>query len=124
MGRWTALVLVAVIAATLTPAPSRADSRRVGQTKKHAEVNVLRAVARNWKTWSRTGLVDARTHLLANNTEAVCRGLGKLHASDRYARFVCVVRPHVRRGREGLWLKYRALSKGRFRIRVIAYRRR
>jgi hypothetical protein len=86
-------------------------------------VNVLRAVARNWKTWRRVGLADARTHLLADNTEAICHGRGKRRTGDRYARFVCVVRPHVHRGHEGLWLQYRALSGGRFRLRVLAYRR-
>lgn len=96
----------------------------MAQTKKQAEVNVLRAVAKNWKRWRRIGLVDSRTHLLADNTEAVCQGRGKLRSGRRYARFVCVVRPHVHHGREGLWLKYRAVSKGRCSVRVLAYRRR
>jgi hypothetical protein len=87
-------------------------------------VNLLRAVAQHWQMWRRFGLVDPRTHLLTDNTEAVCHGRGSRHTGSRYARFVCVVRPHVHRGREGLWLKYRALTRGRFRVRVLAYPRR
>jgi hypothetical protein len=120
-----ALVLVALATAIVTAPPSLAgSSRHAAHTKKQAEVNVLRVVERHWKTWRRTGLVDARTHLLADNTEAVCRGRGERRAGSRYSLFVCVVRPHSHRRREGLWLSYRALAHGRFRIRVLAYRRR
>lgn len=125
MRLWPALVLVAFVSATLT-APSGLAARHApaAHTKKQAEVNVLRVVARKWKTWRRFGLVDSRTHLLADNTEAVCHGRDKRRAGSRYARFVCVVRPHIHHGREGLWLKYRALSGGRCKVRVLAYRRR
>jgi len=81
-------------------------------------------VARNWKAWRRFGLVDPRTHLLTDNTEAVCSGRGKVRPHNRFARFVCVVRPHVHHGREGLWLSYRAQPKGRFKVRFLAYHRR
>ena len=122
---WPALVLVALVSATVT-APSGLAARHApaAHTKKQAEVNVLRLVARKWKTWRRFGLVNPRTHLLADNTEAVCHGRDKRRAGSRHTRFVCVVRPHSHLGREGLWLKYRALSGGRFRVRVLAYRRR
>ena len=69
------------------------------------------------------GLIDARTHLLADNTEAVCHGRGTRHAGNRYEHFVCVVRPHVHRGRQGLYVSYRVLSRGRFTMRLIAYRK-
>jgi hypothetical protein len=122
MRRWPTLVLVALVTAT---APSWAASGgHAAQTKKQAEVNVLQAVARHWKTWRRFRLVNPRTHLLKDNTEAVCNGRGTRRAGGRYARFVCVVRPHDHHGHEGLWLKYRALTSGRFRVRVLAYRRR
>ena len=125
MRHWPALVLVAVVA-TFVAAPSAVagKGRPAFQTKRQAEVNVLRVVAHGWRKWHRYGLVDARTHLITDNTEAVCRGRGTRRAGYRYQRYVCVVRPHVHRGREGLWLKYCALSRGRFKVRVLAYRRR
>jgi hypothetical protein len=79
-------------------------------------------VASRWKALRQTGLVNRRTHLLADNTEAVCSGRGRSRGK-RFQRFVCVVRPHVHHGREGLWLGYRALAKGRCRVSVIAFRR-
>jgi hypothetical protein len=124
MRRWPALLLLALVSATVTAPSVAGGNRPAAQTKKQAEVNVLRVVAREWKTWRRFGLVDPKTHLLADNTEAVCHPRGKRHAGLRYARFVCVVRPHVHPGREGLWLRYHALSNGRCQVRVLAYRHR
>jgi hypothetical protein len=115
---------VALVVATAASPAVAGRGRGPAQTKKQAEVNVLRVVARNWKTWRRSGLVDPRTHLVTDNTESVCAGRGKPHAGRRYPRFVCVVRPHDHHGREGLWLRYRALSHGRCRVSVLAYRRR
>ncbi len=86
-------------------------------------MHVLEAAGRKWKTWRKYGLFNPSTHLLADNTQAVCRGRGKPRRGKRYARFLCVVRPHVHSGRQGLWLSYRALKHGRYRVRVIAYRR-
>jgi hypothetical protein len=91
-------------------------------SKKQAEVNVLRVVAKRWKALRQTGLVNRRTHLLADNTEAVCSGRGRSRGK-RFQRFVCVVRPHVHHGREGLWLRYRALPKGGCSVTVVAFRR-
>ena len=70
------------------------------------------------------GLIDPRTHLLRDNTEAVCRGRGKRRTGNRYSRFVCVVRPHIHTRRQGLYISYRARPKGGFRIRWLVYRRR
>jgi hypothetical protein len=92
-------------------------------SKNQAEVNVLREVAKRWKAWRRTGLVNPRTHLLADNTEAICSGRGK-PSGKRFRRFMCVVRPHVHHGRQGLWVRYRALAKGRCTVTVVAFRRR
>ena len=122
MRRWLALLsmLLAILAAA---SPAQGSVRSPVQTKKQAEVNVLRVVSKNWKAWRRSGLVNPHTHLLANNTEAVCSGRGRSRGKS-YQSFLCVVRPHVHRGRQGLWLRYRALSKNRFRITVVAFRRR
>jgi len=124
MRRWTVLLLV-TLSSVVVGAPSGTAGRPpAGHTKTQAEVNVLRAVARRWKAWRRLGLFDPRTHLLTNNTEGVCHGRGKPRPGNRYLRFVCVVRPHAHHGREGLWLRYRALAGGRSRISFLAYHRR
>jgi hypothetical protein len=118
------LALLSMLLAVLVAAPpSTGGVSPPAHAKKQAEVNVLRAVAKRWKAWRRSGLVDPRTHLLADNTEAVCSGRGRSRGK-RFQRFLCVVRPHVHHGRQGLWLRYRALGKGRFRVTVVAFRRR
>jgi len=71
---------------------ARASSRTPAHEKAQAEVNVLRVVPHSWKAGRMPGLIDPRTHLLVNNTEAVCRGRGKARPGKRYTRFVCVVR--------------------------------
>lgn len=118
------LALTSVLLAILVPVPPLQGATATPRhTKKQAEVNVLRVVAKRWKDWRRSGLVNAHTHLLADNTEAVCSGRGKPGAK-RYGRFLCVVRPHVHQGRQGLWLRYRALPKGRCKVSVVTFRRR
>jgi hypothetical protein len=110
----TAFVAVSyAAAASLIPA----------QTKAQAEVNVLRVVADAWKPTRIPGLIDPRTQLLANNTEAICHGRGKRYAGSRYTRFVCVIRPRVHRPHAGLYVSYRAFRHGHFRIRWLAYKR-
>jgi hypothetical protein len=119
------LPLLSMSLAIVAAAPSTAAARHTPtQTKTQAEVNVLRAIARKSHKWRMPGLVNAHTHLLTDNTEAVCHGLGGKRAGNRYARFVCVVRPHVHRGRQGLHVSYRVLPKNRFELRFLAYRRR
>jgi hypothetical protein len=114
--------LFVTLSCVVVAAPSGTAGRPpAAQTKTRAEVNVLRAVARGWKAWRRFGLFDARTHLLTNNTEGVCHGRGRRRPGNRYLRFVCVVRPQAHHGRKGLWLRYRALSGGRCRVRFLAY---
>jgi hypothetical protein len=118
------LAFLSMFLAVLVGAPpAQGGVSPPAHSKKQAEVNVLRVVAQRWKAWRGTGLVNPRTHLLADNTEAVCSGRGKSRRK-RFQRFVCVLRPHVHRGRQGLWLRYRALAKGRCRIAVVAFRRR
>jgi hypothetical protein len=118
------LALLPMLLAILVAAPpTEGGVSPPRHTKKQAEVNVLRVVAKRWKAWRRSGLVNQRTHLLADNTEAVCSGRGSRRAT-RYRRFLCVVRPHVHHGRQGLWLRYRAMPKGRCTVTVVAFRRR
>lgn len=118
------LLLVLMSLALVSSVPGTAIARRgSAHTKKQAEVNVLRVVASTWKARRLTGLVNRRTHLLADNTEAICHGRGRRNAGSRYSRFVCVVRPNVHTARQGLYVSYRALPGGRFRIRWLAYRR-
>jgi len=104
-------------------APVAAAVTTPAHTKKQAEVNVLRVVARKFGARRLPGLVNPRTRLLADNTEAVCYGRGKRRASRRYSRFVCVVRPHVHTRGQGLYVSYRASAKGRFRIRWLLFRK-
>lgn len=121
MHRWLSLVLapLALTAVGLATAAVRPPAH----TKRQAEVNVLRVVAVKWRVGRLQGLVNPRTHLLANNTEAVCRARGRRRAGNRYTRFVCVVRPHAHTPRQGLYLSYRALPAGRFTVRWLVYRR-
>jgi hypothetical protein len=114
----TALALIAGIL------PAADAAVLPAHTKKQAEVNVLRVIPRKWKTRPLRGLVNPRTHLLLDNTEAVCRGRGMQRAGRRYSRFVCVIRPHIHTRRQGLYVSYTTLPKGGFKIRWLAYRRR
>jgi len=120
MRRWL-IALIALLTIVSVSLGTAARVRPGAHTKRQAEVNVLRAVSLNWNAWRRFGLIDPRTHLVADNTEAVCRARGTGFVGNRYSRFVCVVRPHAHRGHEGLWLSYRALSNGRCKVRFLAY---
>jgi hypothetical protein len=115
--------LLTALTALVAIQHGRAASLISAHTKAQAEVNVLRAVPRSWKASRMPGLIDPRTHLLVNNTEAVCHGRGWAHRGRRYTRFFCVVRPPEHRLRAGLYVSYRALPHGRFRIHWLAYRR-
>jgi hypothetical protein len=122
MRRWL-IALFALLAIVTVPLGTAARVRPGADTKRQAELNVLRVVSLNWKAWRRFGLIDPRTHLVANNTVAICRGRGRRYVGHRYSRFVCVARPHAHHGREGLWLTYRALRSGRCKVRFLAYYR-
>ncbi len=116
------LLLVYTLALLVAAAPGIAAAAPA-HTKRQAEVNVLQFVEQ-WGPNRLPGLIDPRTHLLANNTQSICHGRGRRRAGNRFKRFVCVVRPQIHTARQGLYVSYRALSKGRFRIRWLAYRRR
>ena len=118
-------LLFITLLALVALAPTAAIAKRTpAHTKKQAEVNLLRVVASKWKARRLPGLVNRRTHLLVDNTEAICHGRGTRRAGNRYPRFICVVRPKVHTARQGLVVSYRALSRGHFTIRWLAYRRR
>jgi hypothetical protein len=114
------LAAAVVCFAVLTPVA--AADRVATQTKKQAEVNVLGALPRLWKPSRLHGLVNPRTHLLTDGTEAICRGRGTQHRNARFMRFVCVVRPAIHKPRQGLYVAYRARPHGRFTIRWLTYR--
>lgn len=69
------------------------------------------------------GLANPKTHVLANNTQAVCHGLGKQRSRGLYSRFLCVVRPLDHRPGAGLYVSYRALANGRCDCQWLSYRR-
>jgi hypothetical protein len=120
--RLPVMMTALVVTAGILPAADAAVLP--AHTKKQAEVNVLRVIPRKWRTRPLPGLVSSRTHLLLENTEAVCRGQGKRHAGGRYSHFVCVIRPHIHTRRQGLYVSYTTLPKGGFKIRWLAFRRR
>ena len=91
------------------------------QTKKQAEVNALSYVLKGAAGRRLPGIVDPRTHLLVDNTEAVCRGHGRRHRGSRYSRFTCVVRPGLHTSRQGLYLRYHALPRGRYAIHWLRF---
>jgi hypothetical protein len=92
-----------------------------GQTKRQAEVNVLRALPHMRPARRLPDLVNPRTHLLRDNTEAICHHRGRRGPGNRYRRFVCIVRPHVHIRQQGLYARYRVLSRTRFMIHWLAY---
>ena len=114
--------MLTLVAAGSLPASATARLES-GHTKRQAEVNVLRTVEHRWGARRLPGIVDPATHLLFNNTEAVCYGRGKRRASRRYARFTCIVRPHVHARAQGLYLTYGARPRGRFTIRWVKFRK-
>jgi hypothetical protein len=116
------VLLTSLVTIGATPHASAA-TRQPAHTKAQAEVNVLRVVAQTWKRRRIPDLIDPRTHLLANNTQATCSGRGKRYTGRRYARFICVIRPQMHRPHQGLYVSYRALRNGRFRIYWLVYRR-
>ena len=120
MRSWVATAVLALGLLTSTATAALVAT----QTKKQAEVNVLRALPGLWKPSRLHGLVNPRTHLLADGTEAICHGKGHRHAGARFTRFVCVVRPAAHKPRQGLYLGYRARAQGRFVVRWLTYRRR
>src|SRR3954454_15991149 len=106
---------LAVIAVALLAAPGAAALSR-GQ----AERNVLRFVQKNWRHRSMPTLIDPQTHLLRDNTQAICRRI----RGRAKGRFRCVVRPARHHRHEGLYVSYRGLTSGGFRVRWLFYRRR
>jgi hypothetical protein len=117
-------VVLGALALALGIPPTVEAARPTGQTKREAEVNVLRTVARKWGHRSLPGILDPRTHLLLDNTEAVCHARGKPRTARRFTRFACVVRPHAHRRHQGLYVSYRARPNDGFTIRWLRFLRR
>jgi len=111
--------LTALVGVQYAPAASLVAAH----TNAQAERNVLRVVPYSWKASRMPGLIDPTTHLLVNNTKAVCHGRGTAYKGGRYTRFVCFVQPPRHRPRAGLYVSYRALLHGRFRVHWIRYKR-
>lgn len=120
-GRRVALAALALVLGV--PPAVGAAARLPGHTKREAEVNVLRTVAHRWGRRNLPGIVDPHTHLLLDNTEAVCHARGKRRSPKHFARFDCVVRPHVHRRRQGLYVRYRARAHDGFTVRWLRFRR-
>jgi hypothetical protein len=124
MHRLPVLALIPLAVIAIAQSAAGGHTAPFGHTKKQAEVNVLGAVETKWKVWPLRGLVDRRTHLVLDNTEAVCHSRGRRLRGARYIRFVCVVRPHVHHGRQGLYVGYRAIRASGFRLILLVYRKR
>jgi hypothetical protein len=127
MGPRVLLILtLLVVALTAAAAQASADAKPPRmQTKTQAEVHLLRIAARSWKASRMPGLVNPHTHMLADNSQALCQGKGKRRSGvGLYSRFVCVVRPLHHRLHQGLYVSYRVLANGRSEVHWIAYRMR
>jgi hypothetical protein len=88
-------------------------------SRAQAQRDVLAALARGWGRRRIRALFNQRTHLLRNNTQAVCR---RVSGSRARARFICVVRPARHRRRQGLYVEYRDRGHGGFALRWLFYR--
>lgn len=126
--RTTILLYVALAALAADPLgaarPTKPDSPvHATQTKRHAELDVLRLTPRAWKRSRLRDLVDRRSGLLRNNVRAICSGRGPASAGGRYGRFLCVVRPWPAHGRQELSIRYRVLAGGGFGAHWLRIRR-
>jgi len=115
--------IAAIAAACAFAVPAQAHPRNVpAQTKDVAERNLMRIAPRSWSHSRIPMLVDAETGLLRNNVRSICHGRGERYPGNRFARFVCVLRPWPLAGQKQLFVTYRALARGRFRIHWVRLR--
>jgi hypothetical protein len=112
-------VSIVVVVMALVASAHGATLSASGASRGQAERNVLRFLEKGWRGHQLPRLLDPRTHLLRDNTQAVCRRYAGRHSAGR---FLCVVRPARHRRHEGLYASYRALKDGRFTIRWLFYR--
>jgi hypothetical protein len=109
VSRWiAAAVAVCAFGATAVPA----DAAVPVQTRRVAEVNVLRA-AKLIGRWD-PGLVDRSTGLVRSNVHVRCTGTGRAR-EGRYSTFRCVVAG----GRSRLVVRYVARPRGTCRLAKI-----
>lgn len=125
-------VAVALVASAARAAPGVAARSAAPIPRAQAERDVLKFLqegrGRRWVLQHRGGrrlflrLYDPRTHLLRNNTQAICR---RARGRHRRGRFYCIVRPARHRLREGLHVRYVRYGEfgGYFRIKWLYYRR-
>jgi hypothetical protein len=123
MRRRLAAVPVLILLAAGAAQPTAAARPRATQTQAQAEIHLLRIVPQTWNSRRMPGLVDAETHVLVDNTQAVCNGRGKRYPHGWYSRFLCVVRPAHHTRRAGLYVSYRARADGTCECHWLAYRR-
>jgi hypothetical protein len=112
------VALVSAVGLTNASGASTLRSPAAFRTHGQAERDVLRALNRGWGR-RLPALFNSRTHLLRNNTQAICR---RIRPAGGSTRFVCVVRPAVHRRHQGLYLMYRARPARRFALRWLYYR--
>jgi hypothetical protein len=117
-GAVTVVALAAIGASSARAVPLEPAKHAPLTPRGKAERTVLHALAHGWGPRRIPALFDRRTHLLRNNTQAICR---RAHAQSR-GRFVCVVRPARHRRHQGLYVLYRELPHGRFELRWLFYR--
>lgn len=124
MRRCSNLIFTAVAAALIATAPASAQRAHgvAAQTKRTAELNVMRAVPHFRGRHRLPELIDAHTGLLRNNVRAICRGRGARYGKRAFARFVCVVRPWPAAGKRELVVTYRSMSSRRYRVRWLRTR--
>jgi hypothetical protein len=117
------VVLVASLVVSHASFASNSTVAATSRARTHgqAERDILRALNGGWGRRRIRALENSRTHLLRNNTQAVC---GRIRASRGGQRFLCVVRPARHRLHQGLYIRYRALPHGRFMLRWLRYRAR
>ena len=123
MARGFALVCASLAVGALLVTAAVGAPRTARQTEAQAEVHVLRIVAHSWSPRRMPGLVDPHTNLLANNTQALCRGRGR-DVAGRYRRFLCLVRPVDHGPKQGLYVTYRVISRTRAEVHWLSYSRR
>src|SRR5512140_1439650 len=83
-------VSIVVVVMALVASAQGATFSRSGASRGQAEQNVLRFLGKGWRGHQLPRLFDPRTHLLRDNTQAICRRSGGRHSAGR---FLCVVPP-------------------------------
>jgi hypothetical protein len=86
-----------------------------------AQQRVLSVLAHEWNPNRIAALVDPHTRLVRDDTLVSCHGRKGSPAAARAGRFTCLVRPRDPRSKARLWLSYRTLARGRYRLHWLRY---